>query len=105
MQAGLPNIPVVSHAKRVIATLREHGHQAYLAGGCVRDALLGRTPIDYDVATSATPDQVQALFKKTSPVGKQFGVVLSRAMSRALPSRSQPFAATETTPTDDAPTT
>lgn len=76
MQAGLPNIPVVSHAKRVIATLREHRHQAYLAGGCVRDALLGRTPIDYDVATSATPDQVQALFKKTSPVGKQFGVVI-----------------------------
>ncbi len=46
----------------VIRTLREHDHQAYLVGGCVRDLLLGREPDDYDVATSATPDAVARYF-------------------------------------------
>jgi poly(A) polymerase len=49
---------------------------AYFAGGCVRDRLLGRTPEDYDVATSAPPEAVRALFARTVPVGMQFGVVL-----------------------------
>jgi poly(A) polymerase len=56
--------------------LREAGHQAYFAGGCVRDLLLGATPKDYDVATSATPDQIIALFAKTFAVGAHFGVIL-----------------------------
>jgi poly(A) polymerase len=60
----------------IIRTLREHGHQAYLAGGCVRDLLLGREPADYDVATSATPDEVMRIFPETYAVGAQFGVVL-----------------------------
>ncbi|MBE7491910.1 MAG: CCA tRNA nucleotidyltransferase [Planctomycetes bacterium] len=51
------------------------GHRALLAGGCVRDLLLGRAPKDYDVATSALPDQVEALFDRTVAVGKAFGVV------------------------------
>ncbi|MDR7446642.1 MAG: CCA tRNA nucleotidyltransferase [Armatimonadota bacterium] len=55
--------------------LRQAGFEAYLAGGCVRDVLLGRAPKDYDVATSATPDQVQALFPRTVAVGAAFGVV------------------------------
>jgi len=63
-------------AEAVIVRLREAGHEALLAGGCVRDLLLGRTPKDYDVATSARPEQVQALFEKTIAVGAAFGVVV-----------------------------
>jgi len=65
-----------SFAISVIRTLRQHGHQAYLVGGCVRDLLLGREPADYDVATDATPNQVMRIFPKTYAVGAQFGVVL-----------------------------
>jgi poly(A) polymerase len=60
----------------IVRTLREHGHQAYLVGGCVRDLLLGRDPADYDVATDATPDEVMRIFPETYAVGAQFGVVL-----------------------------
>ncbi|HWE86306.1 MAG TPA: CCA tRNA nucleotidyltransferase [Terracidiphilus sp.] len=63
-------------ALRILETLRAEGHLAYLAGGCVRDLLLGRTPLDYDVATSATPDIVLNLFPRTFAVGAHFGVVL-----------------------------
>lgn len=63
-------------ANSICATLREHGHQALLVGGCVRDLLLGREPIDYDVATDATPDQVLKLFPNGITVGAQFGVIL-----------------------------
>jgi len=59
-----------------IETLRQHGFQAYLVGGCVRDLLLGREPADFDVATSATPTQVMETFPETYAVGAQFGVVL-----------------------------
>jgi poly(A) polymerase len=63
-------------ALRIIAALRAAGHQAFLAGGCVRDLLLDREPNDYDVATSATPDVVLNLFPRTFAVGAHFGVVL-----------------------------
>jgi poly(A) polymerase len=64
------------HATDIVRTLRAHGHQAYLAGGCVRDLLLSREPADYDVATDATPRQVTQIFPQTFTVGEQFGVVL-----------------------------
>ena len=69
------------HNARAVATgivgrLRDAGYEAYLAGGCVRDQLLGREPVDFDVATSAPPDVVQRLFPRTVPVGAQFGVIL-----------------------------
>jgi poly(A) polymerase len=64
------------HAISIVRTLREHGHQAYLVGGCVRDMVLGREPADYDVTTDATPDQVMRMFPETYAVGAQFGVVL-----------------------------
>lgn len=65
-------------AHEIVTTLRNAGYQAYLAGGCVRDLLLGLAAQDYDVATSATPDIVLQLFpdKKTLTVGAHFGVVL-----------------------------
>jgi poly(A) polymerase len=63
-------------ALRIVAQLRAAGYEAYLAGGCVRDLLLGRAPKDYDVATSATPDVVLGMFPRTFAVGAHFGVVL-----------------------------
>lgn len=63
-------------ATAIVRRLRADGHEAYFAGGCVRDRLLGRAPEDYDVATSAPPDRVRVLFERTVPVGMQFGVVL-----------------------------
>lgn len=62
----------------VIRALRDAGHTAWLAGGCVRDELLGRRPKDYDVATDATPGRVRALFRRTNEVGASFGVMLVR---------------------------
>ncbi len=60
----------------IVKRLREAGHTAYFNGGCVRDMVRGVEPQDIDIATSATPEQVQALFAKTVPVGAAFGVVL-----------------------------
>jgi len=61
---------------RVVRRLCQAGFQALLAGGCVRDMLLARTPKDYDVATDAAPPAVQALFPRTLAVGARFGVVM-----------------------------
>jgi poly(A) polymerase len=62
-------------AAAIVQKLHEHGYVAYFAGGCIRDALQDIPPKDVDIATSASPDQVQALFQRTIPVGIQFGVV------------------------------
>ena len=67
-------------AEKIAAILRKEGFEALLAGGCVRDLLLGREPKDYDVATDATPDRVVSLFRRTQRVGAQFGVVIVRMM-------------------------
>ena len=58
--------------------LKEAGHTAYFAGGCVRDKLLGHDPKDYDIATSATPPEVQKLFPGANEVGAHFGVVIAK---------------------------
>ena len=66
-------------AEQIVQKLAQAGHVAVYAGGCVRDALLQRTYPDVDIATSATPDQVQSLFPKASdPQGKAFGVIRLR---------------------------
>src|SRR3954464_2321114 len=62
-------------ANAAILQLTQHGYDAYLAGGAVRDLLLGLEPNDYDVTTAATPAQVQKIFSKTIPVGESFGVI------------------------------
>ncbi len=72
-------VPEESRARfalRVVRTLKEAGYRAVWAGGCVRDLLLGSRPVDYDVATSARPEEVRRLFKRTVAVGAQFGVIL-----------------------------
>jgi poly(A) polymerase len=63
-------------ATAIVQRLRDAGHEAFLAGGCVRDQLLGREPLDFDVATSAPPEVVRTLFSRTVPVGAKFGVIL-----------------------------
>ncbi len=60
----------------IIKRLREKGYQAHLAGGCVRDYLLGKSPQDYDIATDARPEAIQEIFPKTMAIGTQFGVIL-----------------------------
>lgn len=63
-------------ATRIAARLTAAGHKAYFNGGCVRDRLLGLVPRDYDIATSARPEEVRRLFENTVPVGEQFGVII-----------------------------
>ena len=65
-------------AVEIIQRLHAAGHQALLAGGCVRDMLLGKQPKDYDVATDATPEKVIRLFPGSQTVGAHFGVVIVR---------------------------
>lgn len=62
-------------ALSVVKGLEEAGFKAYLVGGCVRDLLLGREPVDYDVCTDARPDQVQSLFQQTVATGIRHGTV------------------------------
>lgn len=63
-------------ANKIAKELGKAGFKAYFAGGCVRDMIMKRIPVDYDIATDATPEKVQKIFKKTVPVGVQYGVVL-----------------------------
>ena len=103
-------------AVRVISRLRQRGYQAYLVGGCVRDLLLGRTPKDFDLATSAHPAQVKATFNNCRLIGRRFrlahvyfkgGKVLEVATFRAnpmeveeLPSPEEPAEAQSSEPED-----
>src|SRR5260370_21751889 len=76
MAGRLIDNPRYDAAVEIVAVLRGAGYQAYFAGGCVRDLLLGVAAKDFDVATSATPDVVIGLFPKTFSVGAHFGGVL-----------------------------
>jgi len=62
-------------ATEVVQRLQAADYRALFAGGCVRDELLGRAPVDFDIATSATPDQLKPLFRKCNFFGASFGVV------------------------------
>lgn len=81
-------------AVRVLLRLRQHGHEAYLVGGCVRDLLIGHQPKDFDIATSATPNQVKGLFRNCRLIGRRFrlahvyfkgGKILEVSTFRAMP--------------------
>lgn len=62
-------------AAKVVRRLQRHGYEAYLVGGCVRDLLLGCTPKDFDVATSATPNEIRGLFRNSRVIGRRFRLV------------------------------
>jgi poly(A) polymerase len=74
-QFPLPALTEREFAIDVVRQLRDAGHEALWAGGCVRDELLGLTPKDYDVASSARPEEVRRLFRHTVAVGMSFGVI------------------------------
>ena len=76
MLSELPQTLALTAAMEIATTLRERGFQAFLAGGCVRDLLLGAVPKDFDVATSARPQEIVASFPQTQQVGAHFGVIL-----------------------------
>src|SRR4026208_1199715 len=63
-------------AAQIVRQLQNAGFAAFWVGGCVRDFLLGREPKDFDVVTSALPDEVEKLFKRTVAVGRKFGVMV-----------------------------
>jgi len=67
-----------SIAAGIVRRLQKAGHPAFWVGGCVRDFLLGQEPQDYDIATSARPEQIEKLFKRTLPIGRKFGVMIVR---------------------------
>ena len=73
-----PEIEPREAARDVARRLVEAGHRALFAGGCVRDRLLGGSPQDFDIATSATPEEIQRVFPKARGVGEAFGVMLVR---------------------------
>jgi poly(A) polymerase len=64
------------NAIEIVKTLKKHGYEAYFAGGCVRDMVMNKESSDYDIATSALPQDVIRVFDKTFPVGVQYGVVI-----------------------------
>lgn len=68
-------LKIPAKTEYVINQLTENGYEAYIVGGCVRDMLLGKVPFDFDVTTSATPDEVISLFPKTIPTGIKHGTV------------------------------
>jgi len=63
-------------AKEVVTTLNNKGYSAYCVGGCARDMVMGKAPLEYDITTSATPEQVAEIFSHTVPIGASFGVIL-----------------------------
>lgn len=67
--------PVPAPVRSILNALYDSGHEAYLVGGCVRDFFIGREVKDYDIATSASPAEVEQLFSRTIAVGKAFGVM------------------------------
>jgi poly(A) polymerase len=75
-KSGRRTISVEQAALNVVRRLREHGHEALWAGGCVRDMLLGQRPADIDVATDAPPERIIELFTHSRKVGAKFGVVM-----------------------------
>lgn len=68
-------IQVPADAEQIIEKLNEHGFEAYVVGGCVRDSLLGKEPEDWDITTSAKPEEVKAIFSRTIDTGIQHGTV------------------------------
>ena len=68
-------IQIPEKAKYIIETIQSAGFEAYVVGGCVRDSILGRTPEDWDITTSARPEQVKQLFRRTIDTGIQHGTV------------------------------
>lgn len=84
LPANLERALVPAPVLHILSRLQDKGFQAYLVGGCVRDMVLGIQPKDYDVATGALPDDVQGMFDRVIPTGKQHGTVTVLAQGRSV---------------------
>jgi poly(A) polymerase len=103
-EADIPSQKLDPDAYKVVRRLRQHGHEAYLVGGCVRDLLLGRAPKDFDVATSALPSEVRDVFRNCRLIGRRFrlahvyfkgGKIIEVSTFRANPTEIGPAAEAE----------
>lgn len=76
--SDIMTLDIPDYVKLIIERLERKGYEAYLVGGSVRDMLLGKTPTDYDIATSASPDEIESVFYdfKTIDIGKKFGTII-----------------------------
>jgi poly(A) polymerase len=81
---GIRREHISSGSRRTVETLQQHGYKAYVVGGAVRDLLAGLTPKDYDVATSATPEQVRQCFRRSRIIGRRFQIVHVLAGSETI---------------------
>ncbi len=108
-QVVFPRAKLDQDALRVVFRLKRNGHEAYLVGGCVRDLLLGRRPKDFDVTTSATPEEVRALFRRRCRIiGRRFRLahvrfgpkIIETATFRSNPHRDEDLSC-EPTPLSD----
>ena len=68
-------IQLPEKVNRIITTLQKHGFEAYAVGGCVRDSFLGRVPGDWDITTSAAPEETKSLFARTFDTGIEHGTI------------------------------
>jgi len=96
--ASLDRAAIDPDADRVVRKLTRAGHKAYLVGGCVRDLLVAKTPKDFDVATSATPNEIKSTFRNCRIIGRRFRLahVFFGAKDHREPRRSAPTLATRT---------
>ena len=74
MMKNIKRISLPEDVRKIINTIEEAGFEAYAVGGCVRDCLLSRVPGDWDITTSAKPEQIKALFRKTIDTGIAHGI-------------------------------
>ncbi len=66
---------ISKHALEIILSLQKSNYEAYIVGGAIRDILINQNPKDFDIATSATPEQIRRLFKKSRIIGRRFKLV------------------------------
>ena len=69
------NIQLPENVRTIITALQSHGHEAYAVGGCVRDSILGRVPGDWDITTSALPEETKEIFDRTFDTGIEHGTI------------------------------
>ncbi|GHU25324.1 poly(A) polymerase I [Betaproteobacteria bacterium] len=98
-QHGIRSEQILPAARNVCSVLQEHGYQAYVVGGAVRDLLVGHPPKDYDIATSATPEEVRRLFRRARIIGRRFKIV--HVMSGAETIEVTTFRASHEAATDE----
>ncbi len=107
MRIATPPIAIPANVLAIIDTLHAHSFQAFVIGGCVRDSLLGLTPKDWDIATNATPKQMQAIFAKTHTIitlGERFGTITLLPHSTTKPLAQPTTNPAHTSPTPNPPT-